>query len=79
VTIDKSLKRKGRLARTRNVLQRHERIQQMQADDRWSDTQSPFGLPKLRIVKLVVGKKKKKKAAEAAGGKDDKKKAAKKK
>lgn len=78
MTIDKSLKRKGRLARTRNVLQRHERIQQMQADDRWSDTQSPFGLPKLRIVKLVVGKKKKKKAAEP-GGKDDKKKAAKKK
>lgn len=79
MTIDKSLKRKGRLARTRNVLQRHERIMQMQADDRWSDTQSPFGLPKLRIVKLVVGKKKKKKAAEAGGGKDDKKKAAKKK
>lgn len=78
MTIDKSLKRKGRLARTRNVLQRHERIQQMQADDRWSDTQSPFGLPKLRIIKMVVGKKKKKKAAEP-GGKDDKKKAAKKK
>ncbi len=79
VTIDKSLKRKGRLARTRNVLQRQERIAAMKADDKWLDGRSPFGLPKLRIVKLVVGKKKKKKAADAAGGKDDKKKAAKKK
>jgi small basic protein (TIGR04137 family) len=78
VTIDKSLKRKGRLARTRNVLQRHERIAQMKADDKWQDTQSPLGLPKLRVVKLVVGKKKKK-AAAAEAGKDDKKKAAKKK
>jgi small basic protein (TIGR04137 family) len=78
VTIDKSLKRKGRLARTRNVLQRHERIAQMQSDEKWIEGTGPFGLPKLRIVKLVVGKKKKKKTAEP-GGKDDKKKAAKKK
>ncbi|OYW18543.1 MAG: hypothetical protein B7Z55_10425 [Planctomycetales bacterium 12-60-4] len=78
MTIDKSLKRKGRLARTRNVLQRHERISKMQDDDKWQDGQSPFGLPKLRIVKLVIGKKKKK-AAAAADGKADKKKAAKKK
>jgi small basic protein (TIGR04137 family) len=79
VTIDKSLKRKGRLARSRNVLQRHERIQQMKVDERWSEDQSPFGLPKLRIVKLVVGRKKKKKAAETADATDDTKKAAKKK
>ena len=78
VTIDKSLKRKGRLARTRNVLRREERISQMKTDETWKETQSPFGLPKLRVVKLVVGKKKKK-AAAAEGDKDDKKKAAKKK
>jgi small basic protein (TIGR04137 family) len=78
VTIDKSLKRKGRLARTRNVLRREERIAQMKNDETWKDAQSPFGLPKLRVVKLVVGKKKKK-AAAAEGDKDDKKKAAKKK
>ncbi|MDZ4685457.1 MAG: small basic protein [Planctomycetaceae bacterium] len=78
MTIDKSLKRKGRLARTRNVLKRDERIAQMKIDEKWLDTQSPFGLPKLRVVKLVVGKKKKKAAAGEAG-KDDKKKAAKKK
>lgn len=78
MTIDKTLKRKGRLSRTRNVLQRHERILKMREDDRWQDGQSPFGLPKLRVVKLVIGKKKKK-AAAGADGKADKKKAAKKK
>ena len=78
MSIDKSLKRKGRLARTRSVLTRDERIKQMKSDDRWTDTQSPFGLPKLRVVRLVVGKKKKKKAAEEADTTDDKKAAKKK-
>lgn len=75
MTIDKSLKRKGRLARVRSVMSRDERIAQMKADERWADGTSPFGLPKLRVIRLVVGKKKKKKAAEG-DKKDDKKKAA---
>lgn len=66
MSIDKSLKRKGRLARTRSVMTRDERIKQMKADDRWTDGRSPFGLPKIRVVRLVVGKKKKKKTAEDA-------------
>jgi small basic protein (TIGR04137 family) len=78
VTIDKSLKRKGRLARTRNVLKRSERVTTMQAEDKWLEDQTIFGLPKLRVIKMVVGKKKKKKAADG-DKKDDKKKAAKKK
>lgn len=64
MTIDKSLRRKGRLSRSRNVLQRHERIAVLQGEDRWSEDRSPFGLPKVRVVKASVGKKKKKKAAE---------------
>jgi small basic protein (TIGR04137 family) len=64
VTIDKSLKRKGRLVRSRNVLKRSERIAQLTFEDRWVQGQSPFGLPKVRVVKTVVGKKKKKKAKE---------------
>lgn len=49
----------------------------MKANDKWVEGTSPFGIPKTRIVKLVIGKKKKKKAAEpAADGKADKKKAA---
>jgi len=64
VTIDKSLKRKGQLARSRNVLKRGERIAQLKAEERWQDGQSPLGLPKVRVVKTVLGKKKKKKATE---------------
>ena len=62
MTIDKSLRRKGRLVRSRNVLKRGERIAQMQADDRWITGQSPLGIPKTRVVKVTIGKKKKKKA-----------------
>jgi len=64
VAIDKSLKRTGRLRRSRNVLTREERIAKMKFEDRWEEGRSPFGLPKIRIVKTVVGKKKKKKTAE---------------
>lgn len=72
MTIDRSLKRKGRLARSRNVLKRVERIAQMKSQDKWLEGQSPIGLAKTRVIKAVVGKKKKKAAAEddkAAGGK----------
>ncbi len=64
MTLDKSLRRKGRLARSRNVLKRGERIAQLQFEDRWQEGRSPFGLPKVRVAKIVVGKKKKKKAKE---------------
>lgn len=64
MTIDKSLKGSGRLVRSRNVLSRGERIKQLQMEERWHDGQSPFGLPKVRVIKTVVGKKKKKKKKE---------------
>lgn len=60
MTIDKSLKRKGRLSRSRNVLKRGERIDQMKFEERWVEGTSPLGIPKTRIAKLVIGKKKKK-------------------
>ena len=66
MTIDKSLKRKGRLARSRNVLKREERMAVLQADERWTPGRSPLGLPKVRVVLTAVGKKKKKKAKEEA-------------
>ena len=68
MTIDKSLKRKGRLLRTRNVLKRGERIDQLQFEERWQEGQSPFGLPKVRVAKATVGRKKKKKAKEEEEG-----------
>ncbi|MGH7128786.1 MAG: small basic protein [Planctomycetaceae bacterium] len=64
MTIDKTLKRTNRLSRSRNVLTRAERIQRLQVEDRWQNEQSPLGLPKVRVLKTVVGKKKKKKTKE---------------
>jgi small basic protein (TIGR04137 family) len=70
MSIDKSLRRKNSLQRARNVLTRGERILQMQKEDRWADGRSPYGLPKVKVVKLVVKKAKKKeeKAEEGAEG-----------
>jgi small basic protein (TIGR04137 family) len=67
MTIDKSLKRKGRLARTRNVLKRAERVVVLKEEDRFGEGQSPLGLPKVRIVRSAVGKKKKKEKKEEEG------------
>ena len=64
MTLDKSLRRKNRLRRSRNVLNRGERITQLQNEDRWKEGQSPVGLPKVRVIKSTIGKKKKKKAKE---------------
>ena len=59
-----SLRRKSDMARRRSVLSREERIAQMKVDEKWTDTRSPFGLPKTRIAKQTVGKKKKKEKKE---------------
>lgn len=64
MTIDKSLKRGSRLVRARNVLKRGERIARLKAEDRFGEDDSPLGLPKVRVIKTVVGKKKKKKKKE---------------
>ena len=70
MSIDKSLRRKNQLQRSRNVLNRGERIAKLQADDRWEPGRSPYGLPKVKVVKIVVKKAKKKeeKAAEGEAG-----------
>jgi small basic protein (TIGR04137 family) len=73
VSIDSTLRRSGRLIRSRNVLTREERIQRLKEQERFGEDSSPLGLPKVRIVKTVVGKKKKKEKKED-DKKDDKKK-----
>ena len=60
MSIDKSLKKKGSLVRARNVLKRGERIEKLKDQDRWEDGQSPYGLPKVRVYRLVTKKSKKK-------------------
>ena len=68
MSIDSTLKRGSRLVRARNVLTREERINRLKEMERWTEGTSPVGLPKVRIVKTVVGKKKKKKKDEEEGG-----------
>jgi len=69
MTIDKSLKIKKGVTRSRNVLTRVERIEKLQSQDRWSDETSPFSLPKIRVYKVVLKKKKKVKEDDDAKGK----------
>ena len=64
MSIDKSLKRKSGMGRTRCVLKRTERIQKMMEDGKWADDRSPFGLPKTRVQKIVLKKKAKAEKAE---------------
>ena len=64
MSIDKSLKRKGGMTRQRCVLTRAERILKMMENGKFSDNQSPFGLPKTRVQKIVLKKKPKKEAVE---------------
>jgi small basic protein (TIGR04137 family) len=70
MSIDKSLKRKGGMARTRCVMTRAERIAKMMENGAFPDGRSPFGLPKTRVQKVVLKKKAKKEATEgeAAAG-----------
>lgn len=62
VSIDKSLKRKAGGVRNRCVLTRVERITKMKEEGKFADGQSPFGLPKTRVAKVMVKKKVKKEA-----------------
>ncbi|MBA4063319.1 MAG: small basic protein [Isosphaera sp.] len=64
MSIDKSLRRKGGMTRTRCVLTRAERIAKMMENGQWADGKSPYGLPKTRVQKIVLKKKAKKEAAE---------------
>ena len=67
MTIDKSLKIRTGMMRTRNVLTRAERLEKLKAADRWSDGDSVHGLPKVRVQKLAMKKKKKVKKEEEEG------------
>jgi len=59
MSIDRSLKIKGALKRHRNVLTRAERIEQLKDEERWSEDDSLFGLPKVAHRKSHTGRKEK--------------------
>ena len=67
MTIDKSLKVKAGMARSRNVLTRAERIAKLIETDRWHEGDKVLGLPKVRVQKLALKKKKKVKKEEEEG------------
>jgi len=69
MSIHKSLATKGSLVRSRNVLTRYERIQILEKGGKWADDKdSPFGLQKVRVLKVKKrAKEKKKEEAPAAG------------
>jgi small basic protein (TIGR04137 family) len=74
MSIDKSLRRKNSLERSRNVLTRGERIKVLQDDERWTAGRSPYGLPKVRVLKIAkkVKKAPKEEAAAAEEGAEKK-------
>jgi small basic protein (TIGR04137 family) len=68
MSIDKSLRRKNQLERSRNVLTRGERIKVLQDEERWKEGRSPYGLPKVRVIKVAKKGGKKAKEEETAEG-----------
>lgn len=75
MSMDRSLKTKGSLAKHRNVLTRAERIKILTDEDRFDpENDSPTGLPKVAHRKVVVGGKSKKakgpEGEEATAGED---------
>ena len=49
MSVDKSLKSRSRLERFRGVLSRSERIAELRDRDKWTEGQSIFGIPKVRV------------------------------
>jgi small basic protein (TIGR04137 family) len=66
MSLDKSLRKKAGLGRSRNVLKRGERITALKEQERWKDGMEPFNLPKVRIMRMIAKKAKKAKTEEGA-------------
>ena len=66
MSVDRSLKIKGALSRHRNVLTRAERIEQLKEEEKWSEEDSSFGLPKVAHRKSHAGRKAKEAPAKEA-------------
>jgi small basic protein (TIGR04137 family) len=68
MSMDRSLKGANTLIRHRNVLTRAERLDKLAEDEKWSDKESVFGLPKVAHRKQTLAKSAKEPAADAAAG-----------
>jgi small basic protein (TIGR04137 family) len=68
MTLDRSLKISGGLARMRSVLTRAERIEKLIEEGKFDpETDSPLGLPKVRVRHSKAGTKTKKEEKAAPG------------
>lgn len=65
MSIDKSLKTKGKLVRPRNVFTRIERIKLLKGEGKWDPTMSVFGIPKVKTAKIKRKAKSEKKEVKA--------------
>jgi len=68
MSLDRSLKAANALVRHRNVLTRGERLEKLKEEEKWNESKSPFGLPKVAHRKLEVAKIAKEEPAEGAAG-----------
>src|SRR5213076_1071866 len=66
MSLDRSLKAANALVRHRNVLTRGERLDQLKEEEKWNESKSPVGLPKVAHRKLEVAKIAKEEVAEGA-------------
>jgi small basic protein (TIGR04137 family) len=55
MSLDKSLKKAGSLARARNVLSRAERLALLQEDELWKPAAGVYNLPKTKYRRLAPG------------------------
>jgi small basic protein (TIGR04137 family) len=66
MSMDRSLKSANSLIRHRNVLTRAERLDQLTEEEKWNDSKSVYGLPKVAHRKMALAKTVKEEAADAA-------------
>jgi small basic protein (TIGR04137 family) len=64
MSLDRSLKSANALIRHRNVLTRAERLDKLMEDEKWNDSKSPMGLPKVGHRKQTLAKVAKEETAE---------------
>ncbi len=70
MSIHSSFHTGGSAAKHRNVLTRLERLEKLEASDRWNAAENGlFGMPKVRSIKIAMKKKKKKTDEEEAAAK----------
>jgi small basic protein (TIGR04137 family) len=68
MSLDRSLKSASALVRHRNVLTRGERLDKLKEAEKWDESKSPLGLPKVAHRKAAVVKAVKEETAEGAAG-----------